>query len=75
MRAFVLVAVLLLTASKCPAEEQHHKQTPAATCHEDEPCWDCKTMGNKTCGPAPRPTSKPGPPIKRLAAARQAAGR
>ena len=24
---------------------------PVAVCHEDEPCWDCKTMGNKICGP------------------------
>lgn len=21
-------------------------------CQEDEPCWDCETMGNLTCGPA-----------------------
>lgn len=20
-------------------------------CQEDEPCWDCHTMGNKICGP------------------------
>lgn len=20
-------------------------------CHEDEPCWDCSTMGNLVCGP------------------------
>lgn len=20
-------------------------------CMEDEPCWDCATMGNKVCGP------------------------
>lgn len=20
-------------------------------CQEDEPCWDCATMGNRTCGP------------------------
>lgn len=20
-------------------------------CEEDEPCWDCRTMGNKICGP------------------------
>jgi hypothetical protein len=22
----------------------------AATCTEDEPCWDCETMGNHICG-------------------------
>ena len=21
-------------------------------CEEDEPCWDCRTMGNKICGPS-----------------------
>jgi outer membrane biosynthesis protein TonB len=33
-------------------------QAPATApaCEEDEPCWDCKTMGNKLCGPvAPEP--------------------
>lgn len=20
-------------------------------CEEDQPCWDCHTMGNKVCGP------------------------
>lgn len=20
-------------------------------CHEDEPCWNCETMGNRICGP------------------------
>lgn len=24
---------------------------PPQTCQEDEPCWDCETMGNKVCGP------------------------
>lgn len=22
----------------------------AMRCNEDEPCWDCKTMGNRVCG-------------------------
>ena len=25
--------------------------TPDPVCYEDEPCWDCDTMGNRTCGP------------------------
>jgi len=25
---------------------------PVVPCEEDEPCWDCETMGNKVCGPA-----------------------
>lgn len=30
-------------------------------CEEDEPCWDCTTMGNLICGPtqAPRPAGLP----------------
>lgn len=33
-----------------------HQATPAPTvapCQEDEPCWNCHTMGNRICGPAP----------------------
>jgi hypothetical protein len=26
--------------------------TPAGQCQEDDPCWDCHTMGNHICGPA-----------------------
>lgn len=25
---------------------------PLRVCQEDEPCWDCHTMGNHVCGPA-----------------------
>jgi hypothetical protein len=25
--------------------------TDVPTCYEDEPCWDCATMGNHICGP------------------------
>ena len=25
--------------------------TAAPACQEDEPCWDCTTMGNQICGP------------------------
>lgn len=24
--------------------------SPAQACVEDEPCWDCETMGNRICG-------------------------
>lgn len=23
------------------------------SCMEDEPCWDCETMGNRVCGVSP----------------------
>ncbi len=26
--------------------------TSGVGCQEDNPCWDCETMGNKDCGPA-----------------------
>lgn len=29
-------------------EPTPHQQRLA--CQEDEPCWDCETMGNKVCG-------------------------
>lgn len=25
--------------------------SPTDRCWEDEPCWDCHTMGNRICGP------------------------
>jgi hypothetical protein len=25
----------------------------SARCEEDSPCWQCATMGNRTCGPTP----------------------
>jgi len=45
--------------------------TPTETeppCEEDQPCWDCETMGNKKCGPdkpdKPKPPAKPEQPAK-----------
>lgn len=29
----------------------HHTAAPANTCQEDQPCWDCSSMGNAQCGP------------------------
>jgi len=26
-------------------------QAELAVCHEEDPCWNCETMGNLTCGP------------------------
>jgi hypothetical protein len=30
----------------------------ADQCQEDEPCWDCKTMGNLQCGPTSQPAQQ-----------------
>jgi hypothetical protein len=34
-------------------EPMTHK--PKDVCYEDEPCWNCETMGNHICGPGARP--------------------
>lgn len=37
----------------------HHTPTHhvkhSTRCEEDQPCWNCKTMGNKICGPIKAP--------------------
>jgi hypothetical protein len=53
MRTALLTLSLLLTASGCPAAPVP-KPTPTKTCHEDESCWNCRTMGNRRCGPTDR---------------------
>ena len=35
--------------------------TQVKACQEDDPCWDCKTMGNKVCGPAKAVSPSPAP--------------
>lgn len=38
-----------------PEEDPPATEDPGwedGVCQEDEPCWDCETMGNLTCGPA-----------------------
>lgn len=44
-----------------PAPKQVHTEPlpVVAPCEEDEPCWDCKTMGNKICGPVAVPAEGP----------------
>lgn len=41
--------------------------TPEPVCQEDEPCWDCETMGNRICGdPDPEVLTDPGSPVPPL---------
>lgn len=60
-----LTLALLLTLTGCAqantqatqpmtqaTEVAHTAPTTQPTCEEDEPCWDCHTMGNRVCGPA-----------------------
>ena len=37
-------------ASHVHAHPGHSEQ-----CQEDDPCWDCHTMGNRICGPVDQP--------------------
>ncbi len=41
-------------------------EPPAAVCQEDEPCWDCETMGNWICGPITTPPSDDSHPIESI---------
>lgn len=54
MSALVLTFAILLAASGCPQETPAPGPTQKAGCNEDQPCWNCKTMGNKRCGPLDR---------------------
>ncbi len=29
------------------------RESDGTTCEEDEPCWECDSMGNLICGPTP----------------------
>lgn len=44
----VVFAVALLAG--CKPVEGKPSPAPVASCEEDQPCWDCKTMGNRQCG-------------------------
>lgn len=36
--------------SKAPTGEAYGSR-PIPACQEDDPCWNCQTMGNRICGP------------------------
>lgn len=48
--AFSLAAVswfgLVAASLDTPADAR-----PVKSCQEDDPCWNCHTMGNQICGP------------------------
>lgn len=50
MRAAAVALMLLLTANGCPADQP--AKPAKQSCREGDSCWDCKTMGNRRCGPA-----------------------
>lgn len=50
----LFVALFLTTACQTTHPTNNPTQTPATSTHqieEDEPGWDCHTMGNHICGP------------------------
>lgn len=42
--AIALTTTLVLTGCSTTSQQQVDR------CEEDQPCWDCETMGNKVCG-------------------------
>jgi hypothetical protein len=48
VKSALLALALLAGATNCPAQPD---SKPTTACHEGDTCWDCKTMGNKKCGP------------------------
>lgn len=48
VRLWLAAACVVLALVSClVAVKSHH----AGFCAEDDPCWDCSTMGNHLCGP------------------------
>lgn len=47
-----VVSALPASAEPAPQRISEVVTEAPALCQEDEPCWDCETMGNKVCGPA-----------------------
>jgi hypothetical protein len=48
--AAAISTILILTG--CSSNTTSTKTSIA--CEEDQPCWDCNTMGNKVCGELPK---------------------
>lgn len=54
--AAIAASALVLVVDHLAVPDQPAPAPPAVTapapCQEDDPCWDCSTMGNHLCGPA-----------------------
>jgi hypothetical protein len=46
---FGILASLLVLVGADAYSHTHQSRAPV-TCQEDEPCWNCATMGNRVCG-------------------------
>lgn len=56
LAALVASGLVLICAGQADHQGATSSPDPLANvqaCQEDEPCWDCSTMGNRICGPLP----------------------
>lgn len=56
MAVLVAAVLAIYSITAAPGDRGIPEQRPVTTstlptCQEDEPCWDCTTMGNRICGP------------------------
>lgn len=49
--AVAVTLVLLAINSRLDKDRIFNGPTSQTRCQEDDPCWDCSTMGNHICGP------------------------
>lgn len=54
--ALAFIVAMLFVCFTVGQQLKHNRLTesgliPPISCQEDEPCWDCTSMGNKECGP------------------------
>jgi hypothetical protein len=46
----ILASLLVLVGADAYAHSHARLTLVPVTCQEDEPCWNCATMGNRVCG-------------------------
>lgn len=46
-----MFTVLLMAAGLMMPASPPSPGPAVSSCEEDQPCWDCTTMGNRICGP------------------------
>lgn len=70
--ALCLVFFFLLVVSPTNADALQATTAPQQRITEDDPRWDCRTMGNKVCGPnQPKPVFTCGAPTKKSTACKR----
>lgn len=46
-----MFGVVAVATADAPVQRVGESYDFSQVCQEDEPCWDCRTMGNGICGP------------------------